>query len=94
MHLSCILLYLKVVTFDYGMKTEDPIKKVLFYEKNSPNKAQKNLKVLEILLILLILHRVLLYRNLQCCLKPSQSTISGYMSKMRMIFQMPKGELN
>ena len=46
------MLCLKVVTFDYGMKTEDPIEKVLFYEKNSPNKAEKNSKVLEILLML------------------------------------------
>ena len=54
-YISCILLCLKVVTFDYGMKTEDPIKKVLFYEKSSPNEAHKNSKVLEILLILVVI---------------------------------------
>ena len=35
-----------MVTFDYGMKKGDPIKKVLFYKKNDPHKAYKFSKVL------------------------------------------------
>ena len=53
------LCCLQVVTFDYGMKTDDPIKKVLFYKKNKPNKACKMPKVLEILHYKVGFHRVL-----------------------------------
>ena len=29
----------QVVKFDYGMKTEDPIKHMMFYKKLNPNEA-------------------------------------------------------